>query len=304
MPKSNDVGIWLPIYIGEMLAMTTRFSTEQVGALYLLMMDYWKNGEVPHDEKIIAAITGLSTNKSKAFIKLLLSIQLFESNGELLLSSYLDDKKETASNNRRMKSERAKKGSDARWGKTANNDSEVDDITDDPSNAQAASKTCLSNANDMLEQCPSSSSSSSSSSNKSSLSLVNNNILNTVPIKDWAAPTLNQMNTLLKNASSSAPVLDLKAYTNHIKNFKTYYTEQELKNNPILTDDRRRDVFVTWINNDRQYQSKNKKHTGHSYESASKTNQKNASGDVFDHVANYVEQGQQDVDTYFDRMAR
>ena len=65
MSKSDDVGIWLPVYIGEMLAMTTRFSTEQVGAFYLLMIDYWKNGAIPHDYKIIAAITGLSHAKSK-----------------------------------------------------------------------------------------------------------------------------------------------------------------------------------------------------------------------------------------------
>lgn len=297
MSKSDDVGIWLPVYIGDMLAMTTRFSTEQVGALYLLMMDYWKNGEVPHDDKVIAAITRLSTNKSKTFIKLLLSIQLFESNGELLFSSYLDEKKETATNNRKMKSERGKKGSDARWGKNQKSDS--DNITDDPSNAQASSKTCLSNTNDILEQCPS----SSSSSNKPSLSQSNNNRSNIDPIKDWAAPTLNQTNTLLKNASSSAPVLDSKAYANHVKSFKTYYTEQELKNNPILTDDRRCDVLIAWINNDRQYQSKNSKSKGEHYESASKTNQKNAPSNAFNHAAHYVEQGQQDVDAYFDRMA-
>lgn len=77
-------------------------------------MDYWKNGEVPHDDKIIATITGLSANKSKVFIKLLLSIQLFESNGELLFSSYLNDKKETATNNRKIKSKLGKKGAAAR----------------------------------------------------------------------------------------------------------------------------------------------------------------------------------------------
>ena len=301
--SKGDVGIWLPIYIGEMLAMTTRFSTEQIGALYLLMMDYWKNGEVPHDDKIIAAITGLSAIKTKTFIKLLLSIQLFESNGELLFSSYLNDKKETATNNRRVKTERAKKAADARWGKNENNDSQNSKPTDDKSNAQGVSEPCSSNANAILEQCPSSSSLSLSSSNNSSLSHLNNNRLDIDPIKDWAAPTLNQTNTLLKNASSSAPVLDSKAYANHIKNFKTYYTEQELKNNPILTDDRRRDVFITWINNDRQYHPKNKKSKGEYYESASKTNQKNASGDAFDYAAHYVEQGQQDVDAYFDRMA-
>ena len=170
MSKSDDVGIWLPIYIGEMLAMTTRFSTEQVGALYLLMMDYWKNGEIPHDDKIIAAITGLSAIKTKTFIKLLLSIQLFESNGELLFSSYLNDQKETATNNRRVKTERAKKAADARWGKHENNDSQNSKPAHDKSNAQGVSEPCLSNANTILEQCPSSS--SLSSSNNSSLSLT------------------------------------------------------------------------------------------------------------------------------------
>ena len=48
---------------------------------------------------------------------------------------------------------------------------------------------------------------------------------------------------------------------------------------------------------------KTKKIKGEHYDSASKTNQKHAYGDVFDHAANYVEQGQQDVDTYFDRIA-
>jgi len=266
-------------------------------------MEDWKNGDNPHDEKIIAAITGLSAIKTKTFIKLLLSIQLFESNGELLFSSYLNDKKEAATNNRRVKTERAKKAADARWGKNENNDSQNSKPADDKTNPQGLSEPCLSNTKDMPEQCPSSSSSSLSSSNNSSLSQLNNNRLNIDPIKDWAAPTLSQTNTLLKKASSSAPVLDSKAYANHIKNFKTYYTEQELKNNLILTDDRRRDVFITWINNDRQYHPKNKKSKGEHYESASKTNQKNASGDAFDYAAHYVEQGQQDVDAYFDRMA-
>ena len=220
---------------------------------------------------------------------------------ELLFSSYLNHKKETATNNRRVKTERAKKAADARWGKHESIDNQNLKSADDKTNPQGVSEPCLSNANDMLEQCPSSS--SLSSSNNFSLSQLNNNRLNIDPIKDWAAPTLNQTNTLLKNASSSAPVLDSKAYDNHIKSFKTYYTEQELKNNPILTDDRRCDVFIAWINNDRQYQPKNKKSKGEHYESASKTNQKNASGNAFNHAANYVEQGQQDVDAYFDRMA-
>ena len=295
--SKDDVGIWLPIYIGEMLAMTTRFSTEQIGALYLLMMDYWKNGEVPHDDKIIAAITGLSAIKTKTFIKLLLSIQLFESNGELLFSSYLNHKKETATNNRRVKTERAKKAADARWGKNENNDSQNSKPADDKSNAQGVSELCLSNANDMLEQCPSSSPSSITSLSHSVTQDKN------FPIKNWTTPSLTEANNMLKNSAPHVPILSNSAYEQHITTFKNYYTEQELLDRPILTDKRRCDVLIAWISNDRQYQSKNKKSKGEHYESASKTNQKNASGNAFDHAAHYIEQGQQDVDSYFDRMA-
>ena len=297
MSKSDDVGIWLPVYIGEMLAMTTRFSTEQIGALYLLMMDYWKNGEVPHDDKIIAAITGLSATKTKTFIKLLLSIQLFESNGELLFSSYLNDKKETATNNRRIKTERGKKAADARWGKNDNSDSQNSKPAHDKSNAQGVSEPCSSNANAILEQCPSSSSSSITSL---SHSVTQDNIL---PIKDWTTPSLIEANQMLRESATHVPVLSKSAYEQHITTFKNYYSEQELLDRPILTDKRRCDVLIAWISNDRQYQPKNKKSKGEHYESASKINQKNASGNAFNYAAHYVEQGQQDVDTYFDRMA-
>ena len=297
--SKDDVGIWLPVYIGEMLAMTTRFSTEQVGALYLLMMDYWKNGEVPHDDKIIAAITGLSAIKTKTFIKLLLSIQLFESNGELLFSSYLNDKKETATNNRRVKTERAKKAADARWGKNENSNSQNYKPAHDKSNAQGLSEPCLSNAKDMLEQCPSSSSLPSSITSLSH-SVTHDKIL---PIKDWTTPSLIEANQMLRESATHVPVLSNSAYEQHITTFKNYYSEQELLDRPILTEKRRCDVLIAWISNDRQYQSKNKKSKGEHYESASKINQKNASGNAFNYAAHYVEQGQQDVDTYFDRMA-
>lgn len=293
--KQDDIGIWLPIYIGEMLAMTTRFNTEQIGALYLLMMDYWKNGEVPHDYKVITTITGLSAIKSKAFIKLLLSIQFFESNDEMLFSPYLDAKKQTATSNRKMKSERAKKGSDARWGKTGNNGSDDSKTKNNPSNAQAVSESCISNADDMLEQCPS----SLSLSNISSLSQGGNNSLNFETIKDWIAPTLDEINALLKRASVSAPVLDSVAYVNHINKFKTYYIEQELKNNPILTNERRKDVLAAWISNDRQYKPTHDKKKGHSYETTN-----SGKANAFDNAINYAKQSNDAVDSYFDAMER
>ena len=298
MSKSDDVGIWLPIYIGEMLAMTTRFSTEQVGAFYLLMIDYWKNGAIPHDYKIIAAITGLSHTKSKTFITLLLSVQIFESDGAVLTSYYLDDKKEAATKNRKMKSERGKKAAEARWGEEGNNSKAKSDTSNNASNPQASSKGCISNAKDMLEQCPS----SLSLSNKDSLSQMSSSS-GIGSIKEWSAPTLSEINALLKSTHTSAPILDSKTYDNHINKFKTYSSEQELKNNPILTDARRRDVLVTWIINDRQYQLVNTKIKGHSYEKSINTADSSQSN-AFDSALSYIERSNDEVDSYFDAMER
>ena len=300
MSKLDEVGIWLPVYIGEMLAMTTRFSTEQVGAFYLLMMDYWKNGAIPHDHKIIAAITGLSHAKSKTFITLLLSIQIFESDGDILFSRYLDDKKETATKNRKMKSERGKKAAEARWDKEGNNSK----AESDTGNLQASSKRCISNAKDMLEQCPSSLSSSLSNKDSLSQSSSSSSIGSSIDsIKEWSAPTLDEINALLKSEHTSAPILDSRAYDNHINKFKTYYAEQALKDNPILTDARRRDVLVTWILNDRQYQLVNTKIKGHSYEKPINTAD-SGQPNAFDSALSYIERSNDEVDSYFDAMQR
>ena len=103
MSKQDDVSIWMPIYIGDILAMTTRLTTEQVGGLYLLMMDYWKNGVIPNDTKIIGAITGLSSSKVKAFIKTITNIGIFSIENDELFSAYLDDKKSQATDNKNSK---------------------------------------------------------------------------------------------------------------------------------------------------------------------------------------------------------
>ena len=61
-------------------------------------------------------------------------------------------------------------------------------------------------------------------------------------------------------------IFQLYSNHNHIDKFKTYYAEQAFKNNSILTDDRRRDVLVIWIINDRQYNFVNKKIKGQPHE--------------------------------------
>lgn len=50
---------WMPLYVGDYLAATTRLSAEQHGAYLLLLLDYWRNGPPPNDDAVIAQITRL-----------------------------------------------------------------------------------------------------------------------------------------------------------------------------------------------------------------------------------------------------
>ena len=169
--SNQDVEIWMPVYIGDMLAKTTRMTTEQIGASFLLLMDYWRNGSIPDDNNIIASITRISSSKVKTLKAVLISSNLLNVQDGEIHSEYLDNLKTQAESNKSAKAERAKKAAEARWNKSQDNASTKHENSNtyadnmhNTSNAhaytQAMHEQCLDGAKNMLEECPSSSPSS------------------------------------------------------------------------------------------------------------------------------------------------
>jgi len=162
--SNQEVDIWMPVYIGDMLAKTTRMTTEQIGASFLLMMDYWRNGVIPDDNNVIASVIRSNNAKAKTLKNALVNSNLFEVIDGQLTSQYLNELKAQAESNKSAKSDRAKKAAEARWnkeqGSSIGNAQSEQCTSNANAHAQALHKHNPSNAQGMLEQCPSSSPSS------------------------------------------------------------------------------------------------------------------------------------------------
>ena len=129
--------IWMPLYIGDYLADTARLTTEQHGAYLLLIMDYWRSGKLPDDDRVLAQICKMSLD---AWSNARASIQhYFSIEDGFWVHARIEAEKVSAETNKGKKTEQARKAAEARWSKDKNNA---------PSNA-------VSNAGAMLEQCPS-----------------------------------------------------------------------------------------------------------------------------------------------------
>lgn len=123
----------MPLYIGDYLADTARLTTEQHGAYLLLLMDYWRSGKLPDNDQILAQICKLSPDawsNAKAML-----MQYFSIEQGYWVHKRVEQEMLDAVENKDKKHERAVKAADARWKKAREN--------------------ATSNANAMLEECPS-----------------------------------------------------------------------------------------------------------------------------------------------------
>ena len=140
--------VWMPLFIGDYLADTGRLTTEQHGAYFLLIMDYWRNGPPPDDEGTLAQITRLSPDAwSIAQAKLK---QFFSIEDGVWHHKRIDKELAAAKENKGKAQAKAKAAAEARWGKAP---------TNAPSNAPSTPQA-------MHEECPSPSPSPSSINSK------------------------------------------------------------------------------------------------------------------------------------------
>lgn len=129
--------VWMPVYIGDYLGDTQRLTTEQHGAYFLLLMDYWRCGPPPADDAVLCSITRLKLARFRKHKTTLLSF--FQIEGGKLRHRRVDAEITKAKQNHERNSARASKAAQARW------DGPKEDA---PSNA-------TSNATSNPQACPS-----------------------------------------------------------------------------------------------------------------------------------------------------
>ena len=61
--KSKKVDLYMPLWIGDYLADTSRLTTIQHGAYLLLIMDYWRNGEIPDNDGILSQVCRMTRDE-------------------------------------------------------------------------------------------------------------------------------------------------------------------------------------------------------------------------------------------------
>lgn len=111
---SDKPDIFMPLYIGDYLAGTSRLTTLQHGAYLLLIMDYWMNGSLPDDDRVLANIARMTPEEwaaSKRAVK-----GHFEVRDAMLFHARIEQELELATKRKIAKSKNGTKGAASKWG--------------------------------------------------------------------------------------------------------------------------------------------------------------------------------------------
>jgi len=126
------VDIWMPLYVADYLASTSRLTTQQHGAYLLLIMDYWKNGPPPDDDAILCQITRLNQEDWEKNKQVLLGF--FDVQDGKWTHARIEKEIAEAQTKREKQTARAKNAATKRW--------ELNATSNATSNAQAIPKQC------------------------------------------------------------------------------------------------------------------------------------------------------------------
>jgi uncharacterized protein YdaU (DUF1376 family) len=132
--------IWMPLFIGDYLADTTRLTTVQHGAYMLLIMDYWRNGAPPDDDQILCSITKMNAKEFKSIKSSVMG--LFQLADGEWRHKRIDEELKEADLRKKKSEEKAKKAAEARWGKVSHEHKESEGPSNAPSISQAMHEEC------------------------------------------------------------------------------------------------------------------------------------------------------------------
>jgi len=121
------IDIWMPLYVADYLADTSRLTTEQHGAYLLLLIDYWRNGPLPDDDAVLAQITRMSPD---AWSNARSTLQaFFKHESGRWVHGRVEAELAKAKRNGEINSTRAKAAARARWDASSNITSDAPSIT-------------------------------------------------------------------------------------------------------------------------------------------------------------------------------
>ena len=102
--------IWMPLYVKDYLASTSRLSTIEHGAYLLLLMDYWINGALPNDNSVLLQITKLDKDNLWVINGLLSRFFYLDEESNTYKNLRIEVEREKATHNRKVAVTNGKKG--------------------------------------------------------------------------------------------------------------------------------------------------------------------------------------------------
>lgn len=170
-----NTDIWFPFYYGDYLKDTMQLSAERHGIYLLLMIHCWQNGFIEDDIDSLSIISKVSTDNLS--LKYILD-RYFTQKEEKYYQKRITKERERAEDNKKKRSEKARKAANIRWKDHA------------PSNATSNQQAM---PQGMPETCPSSSSSSSQLSSTSKPPLNNKEGEKSPSRKKFVIPTIFEL---------------------------------------------------------------------------------------------------------------